>query len=105
MAKFNPKDVPFTPLDRSFFSRACEETTITKKNQKWQLRLADPDPLPSCPHAHLLGTSLKLDLSTGDLYRAGKFTGSWLNRKRLMAIRELFENNGNELPPLKGRMT
>jgi hypothetical protein len=100
MASFNPKDVPFAPLDKSFFLRVCEETTIKTKNQKWQLRLADPDPLPSCPHAHLVGTALKLDLSTGDLYRGGKFTGDWLNRKQLLDIRRMFKNNGDEIPPL-----
>lgn len=103
MTKFNPKEMPITPLDGSFFFRVYEETTIKDKNQKWQLRLGDPDPLPSCPHAHLVGRNLKLDLSTGDLYRGGKFTGDWLNRKELLAIRGKFEKRGDELPPLKGR--
>jgi hypothetical protein len=58
------------------------------KGQTWIIHSYDADPFPSNPHAHCLDQNIKLDLSTGSLYRKRRFIGK-IKTKDLRQIREL----------------
>ena len=79
------KDYPFEAesepvetisLDESVLPSATpqliEEETIKSKGEVWRIHANDADTFPSSPHAHHLGSNLKLHLGTGILYRKGK---------------------------------
>ncbi|WP_298529541.1 hypothetical protein [uncultured Christiangramia sp.] len=58
----------------------------------WIIHKYDKDPFPSIPHAHLIDSNIKLDLSNGDCYRKTKkvFT---IRKKDLIRIRKEAEKN------------
>lgn len=78
--------------------RASNKVRIKNKGI-WIIHKYDPDPFPSNPHAHLIDSNIKLDLSTGDCYKKSKKVYS-LKKKDLMKIRKEAEKNFN-LPELK----
>lgn len=77
--------------------RRLEERTVKAGGEVWHIHKNDGDPFPSNPHAHNLDTGLKLDLSTGALYRKRTYVGS-IPKKALLTLRE--RASGVDLPPL-----
>jgi hypothetical protein len=67
--------------------RKLEEVRLKAAGEIWEIHQNDPDPRPSNPHAHNAETRLKLDLSTGDLYRKTTLVGR-VKKKDLYNIRE-----------------
>ncbi|MEO6399686.1 MAG: serine protease [Patescibacteria group bacterium] len=63
----------------------------------WRIHKNDPDPLPSSPHAHLLGTRLKLHLATGQLFLKNKVVGK-IAQKELEQIRDAAVQAGIVVP-------
>jgi len=64
--------------------------SIKNGGKVWRIHLNDVDPWPSKPHAHLLGTNRKLNLSNGDVYAGQRLAGK-VPRKELIDIRSKFE--------------
>lgn len=64
-----------------------QEETIRSLSQKWVINRNDADPFPSNPHAHCVGTGLKLHLGTGILFRKKEFAGT-IRWKDLLALRQ-----------------
>lgn len=65
---------------------------IKSKNLIWVIHKYDADPFPSNPHAHELGSGLKLDLSNGKCYRK-KLQVHTIKKKDLIKIRNQAKNN------------
>ncbi len=85
-----PEDVP----------RLLTEVTIKNRGEIWRIHKNDPDPFPSNPHAENYASGLKLDLSTGMLFRKRTQLGS-ISEKHLRKIRDEAERKGVELPPIR----
>jgi hypothetical protein len=75
------------------------KTTIRTNNLIWRIHKNDLDPFPSKPHAHLISSNIKMDLTNGKCYRKKKYINT-INRKQLVKIRDIAKNNFT-LPPLK----
>ena len=76
--------------------------SIKNGGKVWRIHLNDVDPWPSKPHAHLLGTNRKLNLSNGDMYAGQRLSGK-VPRKELIDIRTKFEQlkaYRGTMPPL-----
>lgn len=73
------------------------EKDLKVGGKKWRILRNDPDPLPSNPHAHLLGSRRKLHLGTGDLYERSVIVGR-IGRAELMDIRAAAEAAEIALP-------
>ncbi|WP_142785196.1 hypothetical protein [Changchengzhania lutea] len=73
--------------------------SIKLKNLKWRIHKYDLDPFPSNPHAHLIDSNIKMDLTNGKCYKRKKYTHT-ISKKELLKIREKAQINF-ELPPLK----
>ena len=58
----------------------------------WIIHKYDAAPFPSNPHAHELGSGLKLDLSNGKCYRK-KLQVHTIKKKDLIKIRNQAKNN------------
>lgn len=72
---------------------------VKSKGLIWVIHKYDEDPFPSNPHAHLMESRIKMDLSTGKCYENKKYQMS-VKRKDLLAIRAQAEIHF-EMPPLK----
>ncbi len=92
-------DLGYSPIPDSC-RRRLDEVTVKKNGHIWRIHKNDPDPFPSKPHAINIENGHKMDLSTGDLY-FGKQYQKTVQRKDLLAVRNLFENKGVLLLPLK----
>ena len=90
-------DVPLL-LESSGGSRSPEKD-IKFGGKIWRIIRNDADPLPSNPHAHLLGKGCKVHLGTGDLYRRSRVVDT-ISKKELNNIREAAEKAGIVLPPM-----
>lgn len=66
----------------------------------WVIHKYDADPFPSNPHAHLIDSNIKLDLSNGYCYKK-KELAYILKKKDLILIRQKAEEKKFELPELK----
>lgn len=80
----------------SFFHR---KVGVKWDNSVWRIHKNDADPFPSNPHAHQMDQNVKLDLSTGVMYRQRRMVGE-LRKKQLVEVRTRFEEKGVEMPPL-----
>ena len=80
--------------------RLLTEITVRNKGEQWRIHKNDADPFPSNPHAVCLGDGMKLDLSTGQLYRKRQCLGQ-IKEKHLLAIRQKAEAKGVVMPELK----
>lgn len=63
------------------------KTQIKSKGLIWLIHKYDADPFPSKPHAHELGSGIKLDLSNGKCYRKTKKVDT-IKKKDLIKIRD-----------------
>jgi len=63
----------------------------------WRIIKNDVDPLPSNPHAHLLGSRYKLHLGTGELFQRSKVVGR-ISKSELDDLREKAVEAGITLP-------
>ena len=72
---------------------------IKSKGLIWRIHKYDADPFPSNPHAHLIESGIKLDLSNGKCYKK-KLLVHTIKRKDLLRIREEASKNFN-LPQLE----
>lgn len=72
---------------------------VKSKGLIWVVHKYDADPFPSNPHAHLLDSSIKMDLSNGKCYK-NKIYQMKVKRKDLLKIRAKAEIHF-ELPKLK----
>jgi hypothetical protein len=79
--------------------RRIDEKTIKSKGEVWRIHQNDADPFPSNPHAINLESGLKLDLSTGDLYRKTAVVDA-VSKKDLVAVRDKAGAKNIALPPL-----
>ena len=79
--------------------RKLEEVRLKAAGEIWEIHKNDADPRPSNPHAHNVESGLKLDLSTGELYRKTTMVGR-VTKKDLGKIRDLAEAKAIALPPL-----
>lgn len=69
----------------------------------YQVNRYDQDPWPSQPHAHVLDTGQKINLTNGDLWNKGnrKQKAGRLGKKDLKRLREGFRSRGVlDLPDL-----
>jgi len=66
--------------------------SIKNGGKVWRVHLNDVDPWPSKPHAHLVGSNRKLNLSNGDMYAGQRLVGK-IPRKELVDIRAKFEQS------------
>jgi hypothetical protein len=80
--------------------RRLDEVTIKKDGCIWRIHKNDADPFPSNPHAHNVESGLKLDLSSGGLYRGRNYTGENVSKKDLDFIRKQAELKNVPLPRL-----
>jgi hypothetical protein len=71
---------------------------IKSKNLIWCIHKYDLDPFPSNPHAHLIDSNIKMDLSNGKCYQNKKHLYT-ISKKELMKIRDKAIANFI-LPPL-----
>ena len=79
------------------FSR---KVRVKSKGLIWVVHKYDADPFPSNPHAHLLDTNIKLDLSTGNCFHIRKYVHT-ISKKELLEIREKIEKvYTGTLPPI-----
>lgn len=67
--------------------RIQRKARIKSGGLNWIIHLYDKDPFPSNPHAHLLDSNIKLDLSNGNCYCRRKFEYK-ISHKSLIEIRE-----------------
>ena len=72
---------------------------IKSKGLIWVIHKYDADPFPSNPHAHLLDSNIKMDLSNGKCYKNNEYKMT-LKSKDLLVIRAKAEIHF-ELPKLK----
>ena len=72
---------------------------IKNKGLIWLIHKYDRDPFPSDPHAHLIDSGLKMDLSNGRCYRKKEFVHK-IKRKDLLELRKKAQAHF-ELPDLK----
>ncbi len=72
---------------------------IKSKGLIWIIHKYDADPFPSNPHAHEMGSDIKMDLKNGKCYRKKQLV-SIIKKKDLIIIREKAEKNFN-LPELE----
>ncbi|WP_005031445.1 trypsin-like serine peptidase [Holophaga foetida] len=73
------------------------EKDLKINGSMWRIIINDADPLPSNPHAHLLGTRKKLHLKTGDLYIKSQIVGQ-LSKRDLKRIQDDAKKHGIALP-------
>ena len=92
-------DLCYSPIPDGCLRRLVE-VTIKKYGHVWRIHQNDSDPFPSRPHAHNLESGLKLDLRSGALFLGSQPTGKSVQRKHLIALRDLAEKRGVELPQL-----
>lgn len=103
--KFHPEILAEIVMDESVVPegtvRLLTEVTIKHKGERWRIHKNDSDPFPSNPHGDSPDAGLKLDLSTGDLYRKREQVGK-ISKKNLLIIREKALQLGcNLLPELR----
>ena len=67
-------------------ARLLTEVTVKHKGERWRIHKNDVDPFPSNPHGDSPDVGLKLDLTSGDLYRKRECVGK-ITKKHLMIIR------------------
>jgi len=67
--------------------RIQRKVRIKSGGLNWIIHLYDKDPFPSNPHAHLLDSNIKLDLSNGNCYCRRKLEYK-ISHKSLIEIRE-----------------
>ncbi len=72
---------------------------IKSKGLIWLIHKFDADPFPSNPHAHHLGSGIKLNLKNGKCYRKKQFVTT-IKRKDLIKIRHQASKNF-DLPKLE----
>ncbi len=100
--KYHPELLAEIHLDESVIPetvpRLLTEVTIKNRGEIWRIHKNDPDPFPSNPHAENYASGLKLDLSTGMLFRKRAQLGS-ISEKHLRLIRHKAKRKGVELPP------
>lgn len=78
-----------------------EKATVKMDGHIWRIHKNDADPFPSKPHAHLVGSTLKLHLGNGELYEKGKLCDK-LRKKTLLELRDVIkEKTKIILPPLE----
>lgn len=75
------------------------KVNVKSKGLIWTIHKYDADPFPSNPHAHLIGSDIKLDLSNGKCYKKRNCVYT-IKRKHLIIIRKQIENTFT-LPKLK----
>lgn len=75
------------------------KVSIKSKNLIWRIHKYDSDPFPSTPHAHLIDSNIKMDLSNGNCFKKKEFIKT-IKRKDLLKIREKAKIYF-ELPPLE----
>lgn len=63
-----------------------------KRKGIWLIHKYDTDPFPSNPHAHLIDSNIKLDLSNGNCYKKRELVYS-IKKKDLLMIRDEAEKN------------
>ncbi len=73
---------------------------IKSKGLIWIIHKYDADPFPSNPHAHLIDSGIKLDLSNGNCYSKKDLLYT-LKQKDLLFIRQEAKKKGFELPKMK----
>lgn len=76
-----------------------EKVQIKDKGKIWVIHKYDQDDFPSKPHAHQLDSNLKLDLSTGNLYKKKRYCGK-ISKKALLSIRGKATEKNIALPDL-----
>lgn len=72
---------------------------IKSKGLIWIIHKYDTDPFPSNPHAHEMGSGIKMDLKNGKCYRKKQLVTT-IKRRDLIIIREKAEKNFS-LPQLE----
>jgi hypothetical protein len=73
---------------------------IKSKGLIWVIHKYDADPFPSNPHAHLVDSGIKLDLSNGNCYKKKELLHT-LKQKDLLFIRQEAKKKDFELPKMK----
>lgn len=73
--------------------------SIKSKNLTWRIHKYDLDPFPSNPHAHIIDSNIKMDLTNGKCYKKKRYIHT-IPKKELLKIREKAQINF-DLPPLK----
>lgn len=73
--------------------------SIKSKKLIWRIHKYDLDPFPSNPHAHLIDSNIKMDLTNGKCYKGKKYIIT-IPKKELLKLREKAQIHF-ELPPLK----
>ena len=73
---------------------------IKSKGLIWVIHKYDADPFPSNPHAHLVDSGIKLDLSNGNCYKKRDLLYK-LKQKDLLYIRQEAKKKDFELPKMK----
>lgn len=100
--KFHPEILAEFVMDESVVPhgtlRRLTEVTVNQKGERWRIHKNDADPFPSNPHGDSPDTGLKLDLSTGYLYRKRMCVGK-IKKKHLKAIRAKAEERGCKALP------
>ncbi len=72
---------------------------IKSKGLIWIMHKYDADPFPSNPHAHQMGSGIKMDLKNGKCYRKKVFVTT-IKKKDLIKIRTQAVKNF-DLPELE----
>jgi hypothetical protein len=102
-SKYHPELLAEIELDESLIPegipRLLTEATIKNRGEVWRVHKNDADPFPSNPHAENYASGLRLNLSTGGLFRKREELGR-IGRKELLEIRGRAESKGVSLPPL-----
>ena len=73
---------------------------IKSKGLIWIIHKYDADPFPSNPHAHLIESGIKLDLSNGNCFNKKELVYT-LKEKDLLFIRQKAEEKKFELPKIE----
>lgn len=77
---------------------SLEKATVKLNGKIWRIHLHDADPFPSNPHAHLVGTPLKLHLGNGFLYNRRILLGK-VPKKEFTRLKNKIKKEANiELP-------
>lgn len=88
-------------LENSIFSvfDPIIKAKIKNNGLIFMIHKGDEDPFPSDPHAHLVNTSLKLHLGSGDFFQKKKFVER-MRKKEFLKLRDKIEEKGIILPVL-----
>jgi len=100
--KYHPEILAEILMDESIVPegtpRLLTEVTVKHKGERWIIHKNDADPFPSNPHGHSPDVGLKLDLSTGALYRKRECVGK-ITKKNLEVIKQKAEQRGCKALP------